>query len=91
MRTAALTLLLLVACIGNDDVQGALDSYCKNGPHSCATDADCCMGFACIETLCHPITPGDCLPIDAGTRATGLACGCSLDCASHTCSDSVCR
>jgi hypothetical protein len=91
MRLFALAPLLLIGCIGNDEVQGALDSYCVSGTHSCATDADCCANFTCLDLICHKVTPGECLPVDAGTRATGLACGCNLDCTSRTCSDSVCH
>jgi hypothetical protein len=93
MRSAALLVLLAlpVACISDSDVTGALDSYCVTGTHSCETDADCCVDFTCLDTICHKISPGECLPIDAGTRPTGYSCGCNLDCTSRTCSDSVCR
>jgi hypothetical protein len=86
-----LLLLLAPACIGAPDVQNALDAYCKPGTNQCMAEADCCKGFTCANLVCHEVTPGECLPVDAGTRANGLPCGCSKDCASGTCTDSVCR
>jgi hypothetical protein len=92
MRSAALFLALLpIACISDADVNSALDSYCVTGTHSCATDADCCVDFTCLNEICNKITPGECLPIDAGTRPTGYSCGCNHDCSSSVCSDSVCH
>jgi hypothetical protein len=93
---AALTCLLLAAaagaCIGNEDITGALDGYCASSVvHACGADSDCCSGFACAGGSCVKISPGECLPIDAGTQASGAACGCSADCSSHTCSGSKCQ
>jgi hypothetical protein len=92
LRQAAALLLLLTACISGGDVQAALDGYCGSSvTHSCVAQAECCDGFACAAGECRKVTPGTCLPVDAGTQATGQACGCNTDCASAMCSSSMCR
>jgi hypothetical protein len=87
----ALLPLLLAACINSGDVQAALDGYCaSNVVHSCADQTECCDGFACAAGECRKVTPGVCLPVDAGTQTAGLPCGCNADCASGSCKTSVC-
>ena len=87
-------LLLLSACIGDGDVNAALDGYCAvNEGRACTQTTQCCPGFVCAQTACRLLAVGTCLFPDPAERRQGKGepCGCAADCTSSACTDSKCQ
>jgi hypothetical protein len=104
VRTQRLSVLVMLAlsagfaggigmsCISSDQVTDALAGYCEHadGREVCDVDGDCCPGFGCRSAVCELIVTGACFVPDGG-QVSGSACGCSQDCVSGICTNTLCQ